>query len=114
MNKLTVADNQLSAVPPEIGKLYSLDRLNLEGNQIETLPAEMANLKMLRDINLKDNRLRQMPKILSQLPKLRFDDDEERKRFFILPNPFEDWQEGLYKSDYSVWRWLNKNDQNET
>jgi len=42
---LYLKDNKLTIVPPEIGQLTSLEKLNLAGNQLTSVPAAIRELK---------------------------------------------------------------------
>ncbi len=45
-----MAGNNLSMLPPEIGRLTALERLQLAGNLFETVPDEIGNLPNLKAI----------------------------------------------------------------
>jgi hypothetical protein len=67
---LILTDNQLTALPADIGKLNKLQKLMLAGNQLQKLPAEMANCQNLELIRLSANRLQEIPDWLFSLPRL--------------------------------------------
>jgi hypothetical protein len=67
---LILTDNQLEALPPDIGKLSKLQKLMLAGNQLQTLPLEMAACQNLELIRLSANRLQEIPGWLFSLPRL--------------------------------------------
>ncbi len=67
---LILTDNQITHLPPSIGKLTRLQKLMLAGNQLQDLPSEMANCRNLELIRLSANRLQTLPPWLLSLPKL--------------------------------------------
>jgi internalin A len=62
--------HQLTALPPEIGQLTSLQSLDLSGNQLAALPPEISQLTHLQRLNLWFNRLTALPSELWCLPNL--------------------------------------------
>ena len=44
--------NQLTSVPPELGRLGALKRLWLDRNQLQTVPRELTQLTSLQEIYL--------------------------------------------------------------
>lgn len=48
--ELWLYSNQLSSVPPEIGRLTGLKRLWLDRNQLRTVPRELAQLTNLQEL----------------------------------------------------------------
>ncbi len=67
---LILTDNQLSELPPEIGRCTRLQKLMLAGNQLQSLPAEMANCTGLELLRIAANRLSALPEWLLSLPRL--------------------------------------------
>ncbi|MFD1468542.1 leucine-rich repeat-containing protein kinase family protein [Hymenobacter caeli] len=67
---LILTDNQLEALPPEIGNCAKLQKLLLAGNRLAHLPAELANCTRLELLRLAANRLTALPAWLPQLPRL--------------------------------------------
>ena len=45
-----LSGNQLTTLPPEIGQLTALTRLNLFDNQLTTLPPEIGQLTALTEL----------------------------------------------------------------
>jgi Leucine-rich repeat (LRR) protein len=60
----------LTAIPPEIGTLSSLQILSLTHNQLETLPPDIASLTQLRMLSLSSNRLTELPSVVTSLHQL--------------------------------------------
>ena len=59
VTRLDLAFNGLTgSIPPEIGRLQSLEHLNLMGNRLISIPAEIGNLQNLQSLNLAGNDLR--------------------------------------------------------
>jgi internalin A len=67
---LNLSDNQMIALPPEIGELKSLTTLDLGGNQLTTLLPEIGELKSLTTLNLWDNQLTALPLEIGELKSL--------------------------------------------
>ncbi|XP_027963644.1 E3 ubiquitin-protein ligase LRSAM1 isoform X2 [Eumetopias jubatus] len=68
---LDLHDNQLSALPDDIGQLTALQVLNVERNQLTYLPRSIGNLIQLQTLNVKDNKLKELPDTLGELRSLR-------------------------------------------
>ena len=71
---LDLANNQLSSLPPEIGQLTQLTKLYLPGNQLTSLPPEIGQLTQLRWLDLTNNQLTSLPTEIDQLNQLRWFD----------------------------------------
>lgn len=67
---LTLTDNEIEALPEEIGRCTQLQKLMLAGNQLQTLPATLANCKRLELIRIAANQLNELPAWLFSLPRL--------------------------------------------
>ncbi|XP_066223207.1 E3 ubiquitin-protein ligase LRSAM1 isoform X1 [Saccopteryx leptura] len=68
---LDLHDNQLTALPEDIGQLTALQVLNVERNQLTYLPRSVGNLTQLQTLNVKDNKLKELPDTLGELRSLR-------------------------------------------
>ena len=67
LTRLNLGGNQLTALPPEIGKLTNLTYLNLGGNQLTALPIQVGALALLKELSVRDNRLTGLPHTISKL-----------------------------------------------
>ncbi|XP_004757324.1 E3 ubiquitin-protein ligase LRSAM1 isoform X2 [Mustela putorius furo] len=68
---LDLHDNQLSALPDDIGQLTALQVLNMERNQLTYIPRSIGNLIQLQTLNVKDNKLKELPDTVGELRSLR-------------------------------------------
>ncbi len=71
LNKLILASNKLSSLPPSVGNLLALTVLDLHDNVLESLPEEIAKLENLNRLNLNHNRLSVLPNDFFNLRQLR-------------------------------------------
>ncbi|PKL98576.1 MAG: protein kinase [Gammaproteobacteria bacterium HGW-Gammaproteobacteria-9] len=67
---LILTDNQLQALPDEIGTCRRLQKLMLAGNQLSSLPDTLANCVNLELLRIAANRLPALPAWLLTLPRL--------------------------------------------
>ena len=67
---LILTDNQIDALPIEIGRCHRLQKLALAGNLLQALPAEMAACRQLELLRIAANRLTELPAWLLDLPRL--------------------------------------------
>ncbi|KAA9327654.1 protein kinase [Hymenobacter busanensis] len=67
---LILTDNQLTALPPEIGRCQHLQKLMLAGNRLTELPASMAGCGQLELLRIAANRFEVLPAWLLALPRL--------------------------------------------
>lgn len=67
---LILTDNQISALPPEIGQCTQLQKLMLAGNALTHLPPELAACTRLELLRLSSNRLTSVPNWLLTMPRL--------------------------------------------
>ena len=55
VTEVSLGGNQLTTLPPEIGKIKDLEYLDLEDNNLTTLPSEIGKLTNLERLSLHDN-----------------------------------------------------------
>ncbi|ELR24633.1 RhoGAP domain containing protein [Acanthamoeba castellanii str. Neff] len=68
---LSLRNNQLRQLPPEIGYLKNLEALHLDNNQLTAWPEEMASLRKLKMLTFEGNdQLKELP-FFDQFPELR-------------------------------------------
>lgn len=67
---LTLTDNAIAQLPPELGQRPALQKLMLAGNRLSALPDSLAGAKQLELIRLAANRLEHLPGWLTELPAL--------------------------------------------
>lgn len=70
MRWLILTDNQITHLPPSIGRCYRLQKLMLSGNKIKLLPKEIENCSNLELVRLSSNKLEKPPMSLLNLPNL--------------------------------------------
>ncbi|MCB9236197.1 MAG: leucine-rich repeat domain-containing protein [Bacteroidia bacterium] len=68
--KLSLIEQDLKALPAEIGKLKNLQILYLNSNKLKELPEELGNCKNLQVINLYKNKLTEIPPFLGKFKHL--------------------------------------------
>ena len=71
LQKLDMADKQLTELPREIGNLTNLQRLYLNNNQLSKLPPDIGNLTNLQTLDLHYNQLTDSDGIKQWLPNIR-------------------------------------------
>jgi hypothetical protein len=67
---LILTDNEIEALPAEIGGCTQLQKLMLAGNRLRTLPEELAACSQLELLRLAANQLSGLPAWLLRLPRL--------------------------------------------
>lgn len=83
LEKLSITDTKMSAVPPVIGELENLKTVDLSNNLIESLPVELRQLKKLDNLNLilDNNKLKTIPSSLD----FHFSDSVLSSHDFVRP-----------------------------
>ena len=71
LTKLNLWGNKLDSLPPEIGCLVNLQSLTVENNHLKSLPPEIGLLAELTEINLCGNQLSSLPPEIGLLEKLK-------------------------------------------
>jgi Leucine rich repeat len=71
LRRLDLGDNQLTALPSEIGQLTALEELYLRVNQLTALPREIGRLTSLQQLNLNSNQLKALPPEIGWLTALQ-------------------------------------------
>ena len=71
LRKLDLGNDQLAALPGEIGQLTNLQKLFLHNNQLAALPGEIGQLTSLQVLWLHNNQLDALPDEIWQLPNLQ-------------------------------------------
>ncbi|MFM0549991.1 leucine-rich repeat-containing protein kinase family protein [Paraburkholderia sediminicola] len=67
---LILTDNEIEALPAEIGGCTQLQKLMLAGNRLRTLPEELAACSRLELLRLAANQFSELPAWLLRLPRL--------------------------------------------
>ena len=67
---LTLTDNAIEHLPPELGQRPALQKLMLAGNRLSSLPDSLAGAQRLELIRLSANRFTRLPGWLAELPAL--------------------------------------------
>ncbi|CAD6542026.1 hypothetical protein LMG28727_03945 [Paraburkholderia kirstenboschensis] len=91
---LILTDNQIDALPPEIGNCAHLQKLMLAGNRLRFLPEELAGCSRLELLRLAANRLDELPAWLFRMPRLAW--------LAYAGNPFGDTLEAAALTDTPI------------
>jgi hypothetical protein len=67
---LILTGNQITSLPPEIGRCPELQKVALSGNLLSTLPVEMAKCTKLELLRIAANRFEVLPEWLMSMPRL--------------------------------------------
>ncbi|KAI3383764.1 hypothetical protein SNEBB_002924 [Seison nebaliae] len=70
LTTLSVAENLLETLPPDIGRLKNLIELDLSSNRITHLPPELGSLDQLQILDASKNRMKKIPLFLGRLYRL--------------------------------------------
>ncbi|MBF0465738.1 MAG: TIR domain-containing protein [Nitrospirae bacterium] len=71
LQKLDISNNQLTHLPSEIGKLTGLKELAISRNRLESLPPEIGKLTNLQSLAINNNQLTLLPPEIGNLTKLQ-------------------------------------------
>lgn len=72
LEKMDMGYNLISKIPPEVGLLKNLRKLNLQFNvRLSALPEQISQLTNLIKLNLGDNEFTEIPETVSKLPSLK-------------------------------------------
>jgi Leucine-rich repeat (LRR) protein len=77
--------NRISSIPEELGRLDSLEELNLSENSIEEIPMSIAQMGSLRILKLQNNRLTRLPSEIAELLTLEVLDCSGNKKLDMIP-----------------------------
>lgn len=91
--------NYFKKIPPEIGKLRNLEKLDLSFNSLGELPLEIGELENLIEINLSLCGLSEFPECLLKLKKLQA----------IDLSSFPDWQSLAFSKGFSYMDFESRN-----
>jgi hypothetical protein len=91
---LILTDNEIDALPAEIGHCAQLQKLMLAGNRLRTLPDELAACSRLELLRLAANQLSELPAWLLRLPRLSW--------LAYAGNPFSEALESAALSDTPI------------
>jgi len=69
--ELDLSNQEITELPPEIGRLQALQVLNLGENQLSQLPPEIGQLQALQSLFLRTNQLSHLPIEIGQLQALQ-------------------------------------------
>lgn len=102
LETLVLAENDLSEVSGQIGRLKRLRMLDLGHNQLTCVPDALADLDGLTDLlYLHDNRLTSLPSCLGRPTKLKY--------LNISENAFEVYPECVSSMSSLIELWLSDN-----
>ncbi|MEH2138221.1 COR domain-containing protein [Nostoc sp.] len=99
--ELSLSNNQLSSLPPEISQLSSLTELSLSNNQLSSLPPEISQLSSLTELSLSNNQLSSLPPEISQLSSLTW--------LFLSNNQFSSLPPEISQLSSLTWLFLDNN-----
>ncbi|CAM9669490.1 unnamed protein product [Scytosiphon promiscuus] len=71
LKHLNLGRNQLKSLPPELGKVGTLETLWVDDNAITDFPRSVLQLKRLQELRLSGNRIPEVPEEIAALSELR-------------------------------------------
>ena len=103
LERLTMTDNKLEALPPEFGQLSNLIQLNLSRNHLSWLPGELYSCRELTRLYVARNRI----KVLPEVSHLLFSSPIVRKNKCCIPDtmPSTTGYQGISKAEDSRRCW---------
>ena len=72
LQTLSLNNNNLETIPPEIFQLKKLKCLLLYNNNLREIPREIGQLKNLEELSLHNNNIKKLPREIGKLGKLRY------------------------------------------
>uniref|UniRef100_A0A8C9FEP9 Uncharacterized protein n=1 Tax=Pavo cristatus TaxID=9049 RepID=A0A8C9FEP9_PAVCR len=102
LDQLTLSNNHLSSLPPEMGALQRLHSLHLANNSLTHLPPALCQLRSLTFLDLSDNKIHTIPSSIRQLEKL--------ETLLLLFNSLENLPEDvcLLRNLHTLWLGNNR------
>jgi hypothetical protein len=91
---LILTDNQLEALPAEIGQCERMQKLMLAGNKLQALPETLANCSQLELLRIAANQLPALPTWLLEMPRLSW--------LAFAGNPFSDAMEAEILAQHTL------------
>ncbi len=98
LRALILTENQLTQLPPDLGKLPHLQKLMLSGNKLKKLPQTLFHSQRLELLRVASNQLSELPIELARLPRLAW--------LACSGNPFNSKAHEILKPDPIDWREL--------
>ena len=71
VKRLSLVNNNLNSIPPDMLKLTNLEFLDLEKNHLQTLPNEINAFSKLQELFLFENQIQSLPENFGKLNKLK-------------------------------------------
>jgi hypothetical protein len=91
LKQLMIRSNLIASVPPEIGKMENLEKLDLTGNKLTTLPPEIGQLKKLKSLKLGKNPIESLPPEIANCESLKTLDLKETALSDQAKEQLETW-----------------------
>jgi len=110
IRSVVLTENELTAIPSDIGHYEHLQKLFLTGNQLTSLPRELANCTNLEIVRFAVNKLAEPPEWLFHLPRLAWYADSSNPYSPLphdVPNTYE-WHDLTFSAGL-----LGKSNNNE-